>query len=516
MISLIKTLLAQRIGQYYLIATATLVLPVAVLVAMGYLYLWEKGWLLWFSVLLLGLVSLAMLLRFIVFKQPFLNNKQTDDEEMTVRLEPALDWSDRDAKVWIAALDNISSMNLVSVEWRQLPDSILDQLAFVANQYHQNTKNSRYAFTIPDVLLVLEICSREYRSHVLENFPLSQSMKISTLMGFSETSVRFRDVYKKYSPALDMIRAVVSGGSSVPSQVASKLGAGLGRGLTAHMEKNLKQLLFEQVSQVAIDLYSGRLKVSDEDIAKLRRSQRPLTEAVTRPLSVLLLGQVNSGKSSLLNALRKQCVAEVDILPATVGFHRYKLCLEEGLDITLTDSPGLSSDEKVIKALLIEASNADLILWLSQANQPSKALDLDLLKRWETYFSNRIDRKKPPVLLVTTHNDMLKPLHDWHPPYDLSCPADEKAQSIIAASRFTREALGLSVDAPVVPIALKAGHEPYNIDTLRDIIIELSREARAVQLNRERLDATRTSSLLSQAVMQTIGLAGAGIKLIFR
>jgi predicted GTPase len=512
----IKSMLLQKKGQYYLIATLTLLFPVAALTVMGYLYLWDKGWLLWFSLSLLGLALLTMLLHRLFFRGSLFKSNQTDEEEGTVHLEPVLDWSDRDAKIWIESLDNISRMNLPLLEWRQLPDSVLDQLAFVANQYNQNTKNARYAFTIPDILLMLEICSREYRRHVLENFPLSQSMKISTLMGLTATSTKLRDVYKRYSPALDLFRAVISGGTSVPAQVASKLGAELGRGLTNHMENNLKQLLFEQVSQVAIDLYSGRLKISDEDIANFRRSQRPPANVVTSPLSVMLVGQVNSGKSSLINALKKRCVAEVDVLPATVGFLRYELCLAEGLDMTLTDSPGLDGNEVVLSALLKEASRSDLILWVSQANQPSKALDHSLLKQWDTYFSKQLDRKKPPILLVTTHNDMLKPLHEWHPPYDLSNEKNAKVQSIVAASRFTREALGLPVDAPVVPVALRAGQEPYNIDTLCDIIVALSREARAAQLNKERLDATRASNLLSTAVTQTIGLAGEGIKLIFR
>ena len=111
---------------------------------------------------------------------------------------------------------------------------------------------------------------------------------------------------------------------------------------------------------------------------------------------------------------------------------------------------------------------------------------------------------------------MLKPKDSWHPPYDLNDMDDKKAQSIVTASHYTRETLGLADDALVVPIALKPGEVPYNIDTLRDILLTLGREARAAQLNRERLDASDRMALISKALSQTVGLASEGIKLIFR
>jgi predicted GTPase len=230
----------------------------------------------------------------------------------------------------------------------------------------------------------------------------------------------------------------------------------------------------------------------------------------------LVVGQINAGKSSLVNALKQDSVAGVDVLPATDGFHRYRFALSEQVDIYLTDTPGLDGSEKTTVELLKHAVKADLILWLSQANQPAKALDIALLKEWDDYFSNNLGRKKPPVLLITTHNDVLKPQHEWDPPYDLSDTENTKVKTIVAAAAYTREALGFSNTATVIPVALKPGTDPYNIDSLREVLTALCSEARAAQLNRERLEAAETAPVIRRALSQGAGLAESALKLVLR
>ena len=516
MIGLIKSLLAERSNQYYLFVTLIVVIPFLTLIGLGYYFLWINDLALWFNLTLLGLTVIAMLLRHFLVKPSHQQDDPVGEIQTSVHLNPVADWSKADAKVWDKSLANIENSQLSKTAWEDLPDAMLDQIAFVAANYHQTTKNFKYAFTIPEMLLMLETSSREYRGHILKKFPLSQNIKLSTFMGISETSARALDVYKKYSHIVDALTAIFTAGASVPKQLASKLSAEFGKGLSEHMQTNLKQLMFEQVSQVAIDLYSGRLKLSDEEMSLYRKSLATEEDTVVRPLSVMVVGQVNAGKSSLVNALLEKSVAEVDVISATSGFHNYQLSLTDNLDIILKDSPGINSNKAATGALLKEAAKADLLLWLSQANQPAKALDKKLMDEWNQYFDDNLRRRKPPVLLVTTHNDMLKPLGSWQPPYDLDDTGNKKAQSIVAASRYTRKTLGFSDDSLVVPIALKSGEAPYNIDSLRDILIGMSTEARAAQLNRERLDAAGSMVIVSQALSQTAGLAGEGIKLIFR
>ncbi len=516
MIELFKQIVSQKSGQYYIFLTLMVAAPLLTLMGMGYFYLWANGWLLWFSLGLLLLALIAMLLRYLLIRDQRKVPDQAVDRPEVVHLEPVSDWSHEDKNTWKASLSNIESRQLANTEWQYLLGAILDQIDFVATRYHGDDGNAKYAFTLPEVLLMIEVFGREYRGVVLKNVPLSQSVKVSTVMNISEASTRFYGMYKKASPFFDVVSVVVFPSTSVPKQIASRLGGDIGKGLTDHMQRNLKQLLFEQVTRVSIDLYSKRLKLSDKEMKQYLQSLDTVEEAVVRPLSVMVVGQVNAGKSSLVNALKDQSVAEVDVLPATAGFHHYHLSLSDNVDITLMDSPGLDGNKRVTSTILEEATKADLLLWVSQANQPAKALDKALLSDWETYFKENLRRKKPPILLVTSHNDRFKPNASWQPPYDLNDTNNKKAQLMAAACRYTRDALELPEGSLVIPIALKPGEAPYNIDALRDQLIALSGEARAAQLNRERLDASGTSAAVPKTFSQTASLASESVKLIFR
>lgn len=521
MMQFFKTMLAQRTTQFYFFAVLSIFVPLLALVILGLVHLWANDGFLWFGLGVLGLACVTAALRYLLWRETdgvdgAIDREANGEESRVIHLEATPDWSDHDTQVWDASLENIALQKLSTLAWEQVPDAMLSQLKFVARTYNDDDPRAEYGFTIPALMLMLEVCSREYRALVIQNIPFSQDMKLSTAISWSRKSTATYELYKKYSPVLDVLRAVLSGGSSIPGRIAGGLLSDVGGGLTDHMQRNLKQMLFEQVSQVAIDLYSGRLKLSESELKAYRVTVNEPEEAVIRPLSILVLGQVNAGKSSLVNALKQDSVAGVDVLPATDGFHRYRFALSEEVDIDLTDTPGLDGSDRTSGDLLEHAVKADLLLWLSQANQPAKALDIALLKEWDEYFANNLGRKKPPVLLITTHNDVLKPKQEWNPPYNLSDTENIKVKTIVAAAAYTRKSLGFSDDATVIPVALKPGAEPYNIDSLCEVLTALCSEARAAQLNRERLEAADTAPVIRRALSQGAGLAGSALKLVLR
>jgi hypothetical protein len=229
-----------------------------------------------------------------------------------------------------------------------------------------------------------------------------------------------------------------------------------------------------------------------------------------KPLSVLVVGQVNAGKSSLVNALQEQCVAEIDTLPSTEGFACHHLQLDNGLELYLIDSPGLDGSEQTTQTLLEQAARADLLLWVCQANQPAKELDRQFMEHWQAYFVHHLRRKKPPLLLVTTHNDQLRPRADWQPPYDLEDTDNPRVAAMLDALRHAHETIGFAADDPAVPVALPPGGAHFNLDVLRELLQTLSDQARAAQLNRQRLDAADSVISLSRMLQQTAGLVRFG------
>ena len=320
-------------------------------------------------------------------------------------------------------------------------------------------------------------------------------------------------VYRVLSPVISALRIGINPATGLAGVFSSQLASSYVGDLGEHMQKNIRFVLFEQVTQVGIDLYSGRLKFSEEEMLAYRMAQGKPEEVELKPLSVMFVGQVNAGKSSLINALKQQCVAETDLLPSTSGLHYHPMRLANDLEIYLVDTPGLDGRKSTTRTLIEETVKADLLLWVSQANQPAMDLDRQFFEQWSGYFEKHLARKKPPLVLVTTQNDRLPPVDSWHPPYDLADSGNSKVESMLAALRYAHESIGLLEENLAVPVALPGGGEPYNLDVLLDLLISATDEARGAQLNRERLNADSHAPRVLRAMRQTAGLVKVGVEL---
>src|SRR5207248_2248572 len=91
------------------------------------------------------------------------------------------------------------------------------------------------------------------------------------------------------------------------------------------------------------------------------------------PVRIVLIGQTNAGKSSLLNALAQETRCAVGPLPTTARTVEYQLELEGRPVVSLVDMPGLG--ECTAQELLTQAGRADLILWVASATQPARGPD---------------------------------------------------------------------------------------------------------------------------------------------
>ena len=76
--------------------------------------------------------------------------------------------------------------------------------------------------------------------------------------------------------------------------------------------------------------------------------------------------------------------------------------------------------------------------------RPDRELDSRALDEIRRYFAERPNRRRPPMFLVLSHVDRLRPMQEWKPPYDLADGANAKAVSI----RKAMEAAGADLDFP--------------------------------------------------------------------
>jgi len=258
------------------------------------------------------------------------------------------------------------------------------------------------------------------------------------------------------------------------------------RVLSYRLRAYATRLLVLEIGRASIDLYSGRLALSDEDLRAAREHDMAATSDAIVPVRIVLIGQVNAGKSSLLNALAQEIRCAVGPLPATSSATEHQLDLDGHPCVMLVDTPGFDESAVTVSELLSQAERADLIMWVASATQPARGPDRKRLDEIRAWANAQLARRPPPVLLALTHVDELRPAVEWTPPYDIIAPTGPKARTIRAAVDAAARALDLPVGA-IVPVAMPPGREIYNIDALWAKIGAELDEAKLVQLDRLRV-----------------------------
>ncbi|MEO1544993.1 MAG: GTPase, partial [Pseudomonadota bacterium] len=277
-------------------------------------------------------------------------------------------------------------------------------------------------------------------------------------------------------------------------------------GLREDFAKRLTEIYVREVGHAAIDLYSGRLRVSDDvlddyvspdTLAERGKSE----DRIAEPLRFLIAGQQGAGKTSLINAMADDVQSSVDVLPSTRDYQGFEVQREGLPPVVLVDSLGLATLDEV-DALVERAVTSDLIVWVVPAHRADRDIDRQALEALKTAFAEMVDRRPPAVLLVATHIDRLRPFHVWAPPYDVEDGQDAKSQSIHTALLAVRDDLPISESA-IVPVSLSPDHPAYNVDLVWAQIAGLLPEVKSAQLLRRLAGAVHSGGwgkVLSQGV----------------
>ena len=492
-------------------ALVVVVLPVLCLVVLGLVTLWREGQLLvllggWLAATLLGYAVFVNLphrraRRVLDAERAALEadaeggSAALDGEDLPEQLAERPDWSERDSAVWQRRCTAIERTLAGDPPWDDFPELALAELEAVATEYHGAKANARLRFTLPEGLLVISVASERYRRVVTDHVPFVDRITVATLFALREREAQIRRGVRWLDRARRTVRLANHAGALIgelrdqfTSRVLDETGASL--------QQDLKRLLLQEVAQVGIDLYSGRLKTSDAELAgyvsRAAREDETRRPEAAEPLRVVLVGQVSAGKSSLVNALAETLEAEVDLLPTTDRTTAHALTVEDddggSATLHLVDTPGIDEDPEQVRRLVDVAREADLILWTARANQPARSPDERLHAALERWFDAHPERRLPPRLLALTHVDRLPPRGEWAPPYDLE-RGEGKAETIRRALLAAREAIGFEAETPAVPLSLvPPDGEPYNVEAIAGQIMALADVATLAQFNRRRVE----------------------------
>lgn len=473
-----------RVTNWYLIVLGLASIPYGLIVLAGTAWLYQAG-LLWHFMILSAVVTFAgwQVLAWL---------KRKNLAAAANIVSPGETWTEAARRAWaevdvIAARVQDQDLSLDNPEpmWAVLRDV----LEAVARKFHPDTPQAVLQIPVPHVLRVAELVAADFRVAFSEHVPGAHILTLNDWQHLRRLAALWQPVYMFYR----VVSFGVSPISALLREMRDSAAGGLVNSSTDEVKRWAVGFCVRKAGYYAIQLYSGHLELegvefrayqtpqSQRDAARDAASRDRLAE---EPLRILVLGQVKSGKSSLINALFGETRAAVDVVPRTRHVDPYLLERDGVPRAIILDTAGYEAVDAASDAFQQfgdEIADCDLMLLVLSARSATRGADRQLLDRIRRHFQERPDRIMPPLLTVLTHVDQLRPLGQWAPPYDLAHPADEKARHIGEAVRTVAEDLALGDEQAVVPVCLKA-EQLYNVaEAVAPAILHAASEAQRVK-----------------------------------
>jgi predicted GTPase len=467
--------------------------PFLALIVYAFYALWEEGWSLYASLILIASVSVGYYLAY---------RWQASKKLLRVDFDEPLHWTDRDKQAWklvearAQQVNNLEADKLVEMNF--YTDTGKEMALELARIYHPKAADPIASLTIPEILAVVELASHDLAEMVEKYLPGGHLLTVRDWKRAKQAA----DWYETASNVYWGVSAIFAPYSTALRYLATKVGMSTPLQL---LQQNLLQWFYtayvHRLGTYLIDLNSGRLRVGAERyrqfIQSLKHKEakeaaehaielegKPLPMA---PVTITLMGQVKAGKSSLINAFLGEERAKTSVLPATGEITRYELKTEEDPEpLILQDTVGYgnagpSADQ--LRTTQKAAQQSDLLLLVLHGRNPARQADLEMLKKLKEYFDKNPALKLPPILAVMTHVDLLTPAMEWDPPYDWQNPKRPKEKNIEQAIATVREQLGEYLSG-AVPVCTAPG-KVYGIEEfLLPAVTNLLDQSRAVSMLR--------------------------------
>ena len=450
---------------------ALLIVPILILAGIGaYLLWWDIPWLgAWVWIPMTVSMALGWVLAYYWQRNKTLLRP--------VNFEPSVRWTERDRQAWKLVEARATSAEHID------PDKLVDPKFYLtvaqemglelAAFYHPKAKDPVGNLTIPEILAVVELASHDLAEMVDKYLPGGHLLTINNW----KSARKAVDWYNSASNIYWVVSALISPINTGLRYAATQLG------LTTPLQMLQQNVLLwfyaaflQRLGTYLIELNSGRLSVGATRYRQLVEQAggagpsadgQPSDAAdQVRQVTVTTMGQVKAGKSSLVNALLGEQRARTDVLPATDEITRYEFKPPDvPTKLVLQDTVGYGREgprTDQIRATREAAQGSDLVLLVVHARNPARQADAEMFKALHTWFASHPDLKKPPIIVVATHIDLLSPAMEWAPPYDWRRGKRSKEENIRQAVAAITEQLG-DLNPVVVPVCAAPG-KVYGVD----------------------------------------------------
>jgi uncharacterized protein len=392
----------------FLAAALLLIAPYLIVFGMGTMWMWQHGpvwvWIWGVGTGVPTLIGFALLewARRLIFSRDVAEPNAAPASTPTGR---AAMQSVREISKRLQAMN--PPLEQPEVLEKTIHEVLLEVLETVARHYHPQSDHPAYQTPVAHIAALIELVANDFRRAFTQSMPWGKTVTLGRLMWWKEKSdLGWR--IAMYLLQINRIRRMVTRPATA---LAQEVQDHLGRNLTTKSLDGLKGSAIDycvtKAGEYAIQLYSGGFVLDHE--YRPRLSAQVEGAAFDRePLQILVVGQVKSGKSSLINALLGEMRAPVDVLPATDEVDLYE-CRPEGLPpIILRDTPGygaVGGDIDPFSRLRTEIEECDLLLLVCSARSAARKADRELLGKIHEIYQHDPKRILPPFLNVLTHID---------------------------------------------------------------------------------------------------------------
>jgi hypothetical protein len=283
----------------------------------------------------------------------------------------------------------------------------LEVLETVARHYHPDADRPALQTPVAHVAALVELVADDFRRTFTRSVPWGKTVTLGRLLWWKEKGdLGWR--IAMYSWQLNRIRRMVMRpATALVQEVQDHLGGNLTTKSLGGLKQSAIDYCITKAGEYAIQLYSGAF-VMDREYRPRLSAQVEGAAFGQEPLQILVVGQVKSGKSSLINALLGEMRAPVDVLPATDEIDLYE-CRPEGLPpVILRDTPGYGTVDGEVdpfSRLRSEIEGCDLLLLVCSARSAARKADRELLGKIHTFYGRDPKRMLPPFLYVLTNID---------------------------------------------------------------------------------------------------------------
>jgi small GTP-binding protein len=437
--------------------------------------LYQAGWLLWW---LIG-AALATVVGLWLWVAGVRASVRVAADS-SAGIAPEVFWSERDLVIWqrirarTSRIEQGTEVLQTTGEAYRLFAAIAEQ---IAKYYHPTSRNPLLEIKAIHLLQSLELLVFDLQILFVRAVPFHDVLTVQELLGARQSYQRLQQLYNVYR----VIRPFTNPLSAVVGEIRGIFVRAAVEDMTETSTRLVTAQLADVFARHAINLYSGQV-VSRSDRPTLHSSSEVVI-AEDAPIRVLIVGEVNAGKSSLVNACSGQLSTPVSPLPETSG----DLVIEQRVGdlglLHLIDTQGYGGDNATVAEQRLAAlDTADVLIVVSPATSAARVADAKLLAAARS--------KRIPALVVVTKVDLLRPLHHWEPPYNVLDPtfhtsnaAQQKAASIRECVLHIANELS-SEPHLVIPLCLRTPDEPYNLDAVFAALLEVLPDAKSRTLRR--------------------------------